>query len=412
MTDQKVIDIPPAYTVIEEHDMMPKTGHDDIARFNFLTNMNKHLSATLGVGNKLAYETRVLPAFEKEHDRKPKNRHEIRRAMGRDPFHMLWSAMRRNTMEQRQQAGRMVTLRQIDDLIEKANSYNDGADTLIFDDSVKIPPYVGGVDHHCMPGSYYTEVVDKDVSAGANYDVGIFVTTGGALGRLTDGGGQAVGRWAAKEYPNWKPKRILDIGCTIGHNAIPIAQAFPDAEVIAIDVSKPVLRYAHARAKALGVNNITFMQASAEDLSRFDDESFDWVQTTMFLHETSNASMRRMFKEFRRVLKPNGLMLHLEQPQYTDEMPLYEQFIRDWDAFNNNEPFWSKLHELDLDDVFQGAGFGHNECFHTGVRAWADPELFPPSKTGDAEDHGRAAYWHALGAWKGGAPATEKKEAA
>ena len=41
-------------------------------------------------------------------------------------------------------------------------------------------------------------------------------------------------------------------------------------------------------------------------------------------------------------------MLHLEQPQYSDDMPLYEQFIRDWDAFNNNEPFWSAMHALDL----------------------------------------------------------------
>lgn len=411
MSEEKIIDVPPPYTVVGQHEMMAKAGHDEIARFNFLANMNKHLSATLGLGNKLAYETRVLPAFEKTHGRKPNNRHEIRRAMMQDPYHLMWSAMRRNTMEQRQQAGRSMVLRQIDDLVAKAQEYNEGSDQLIFDDSVELPPYVAGVDHHCMPGSYHTELFEGDISAGANYDAGLFVTTGGALGAYADGGGQAVTKWAKKEYPNWQPKRILDIGCTVGHNAVPIAMAYPDAEVIAIDVSKPVLRYAHARAKALGVNNITFIQASAEDLSRFEDESFDWVQTTMFLHETSNASMRRMMKEFRRVMKPQGLMLHIEQPQYSDDMPLFEQFSRDWDAFNNNEPFWSKLHELDLDEVFADAGFGHNECFHTGVRAWADPEIFPPSKTGDAEDHGRAAVWHALGAWKGGAPAPQKEAA-
>ncbi|MEM1020556.1 MAG: class I SAM-dependent methyltransferase [Pseudomonadota bacterium] len=410
MADEKVIDIPPAYTVVGKHDMMAKANHDETARFNYLVNMNKYLSSVLGAGNKLAYDTRVLPAFEKTHGRQPNHRHEIRRAMMLDPYHRLWSAMRRNTMEQRQQAGRSLVLRQIDELVEKAKSYNEGAKTLVFDDSVELPRYVAGVDHHCMPGSYHTELFDEDVSAGANYDAGLFVTTGGALGAYADGGGQAVARWARNEHPDWQPKRILDIGATIGHNAVPIAQAYPDAEVVAIDVSKPVLRYGHARAKALGVDNISFVQMSAEDLSKFEDNSFDWVQTTMFLHETSNASMRRMMAEFHRVLKPGGLMLHIEQPQYDDEMPLYEQFIRDWDAFNNNEPFWSKLHELDLDEVFADAGFSHNECFHTGVRAWADPEIFPPSQTGDEEDHGRAAVWHALGAWKEGAPAASKEK--
>ena len=44
----------------------------------------------------------------------------------------------------------------------------------------------------------------------------------------------AVVGWVNAERPDWSPRRILDIGCTIGHNAVPIAQAFPDAEVIAI----------------------------------------------------------------------------------------------------------------------------------------------------------------------------------
>lgn len=50
--------------------------------------------------------------------------------------------------------------------------------------------------------------------------------------------------------------------------------------------------------------------------------------------------MFKIGEEIFRMLKPNGLSLHIEQPQYSDKMPLSEQFIRDWDAFNNNEPFW------------------------------------------------------------------------
>ncbi len=171
---------------------------------------------------------------------------------------------------------------------------------------------------------------------------------------------------------------------------MPIAQGYPEAEVIAIDTAGASLRYGAARAAGLGVTNIRFVQADGEDLSRFPDNHFDWVQTTMFLHELSAASMPRILAEAWRVLKPGGLMLHVEQPQYGPDMPLFEQFMRDWDAFNNNEPFWSAMHGVSMTEVMQDAGFSPEEQFSIGVRAVVDPTIFPPSPDGGQEDYGRA----------------------
>lgn len=400
-TAKPPVDIPPPWDRMEQHGVLPRANHDEIARFNFLANLNKHLAQSLGPGNKLAYETRVAPALEAELGRPPESRHEIRKAMNRDPYHRFWSALKRSAMEQRQQAGLSLVLRQIDEIMERVQKA-DG--NLTLDPEIEVPRYVAGVDNHCMPGSYHSERFPGDVTAGANYDVGLFVTTGGALGRRNDGGGQAVAEWIGGQHSDFRPKRILDVGCTVGHNTLPLAQAYPEAEVIAIDVGTPVLRYAAARAHEMGIDNVHFLQADAADLSRFEDESFDWVQTTMFLHETSNRSMRHMFNEFYRVMAPGALMLHLEQPQYGPDMPLYEQFIRDWDAFNNNEPFWSKMHELDLREMLRDAGFGDNEIFETHVHAVIDPDLFPEAQKAQQEDHGRAAAWHVFGAWKGGSP--------
>jgi ubiquinone/menaquinone biosynthesis C-methylase UbiE len=251
-----------------------------------------------------------------------------------------------------------------------------------------------------MPGSYHGEERPGDVSAGANYDCGIFATTAGGLGALSDGGGQALVDWVRRERPGWTPRRILDLGCTVGHNIVPLALAFPDADVIAIDTAAPSLRYAHARAQALGARNLKFVQMNAEDLSRFPDGHFDWVQTTMFLHELSGTALPRILKEATRVLAPGGLILHLEQPQYSDDMPLYEQFIRDWGAFNNNEPFWSAMHGLDLKKQMIAAGVPADSLFVTGVKAVVDREVFPESASDEQEDHGRAAVWNAYGAWK------------
>lgn len=392
--------IPPPYTALQRHPMMPQASHDEAARFNFLTLFNRYLSGEIGRGNRIAYETRVLPAFKVIHGREPENREEIRIAMNQDPFHRMWSALKRNSMEMRQQNGRQIVLRQLDELDAKAKAFNEASGLLELDPSVEQPIYATCVDIHCQPGGYHGGEREGDVTVGANYDVGLFATTGGALGSLNNGGGQAVVGWVKANRPDWQPKRILDVGCTVGHNAVPFAEGFPDAEVIAIDTAAASLRYGAARAAGLGVKNIRFVQASGEDLSRFPDNHFDWVQTTMFLHELSAKSMPKILAECRRVLKPGGLLLHVEQPQYGPDMPLYEQFIRDWDAYNNNEPFWSAMHGVDLKAVMEEAGFPMDHQFVTGVRAVPDKSLFPASPDGEEEDYGRAAIWNAYGAWK------------
>ncbi len=393
-------DLPPPYTALTRHPMMPRTTHDEAARFNFLTHFNRFLSGPIGQGNRLAYEKRVLPKFRADHGRDPEHRYEIRDAMNEDPWHCVWSALKRNAMEMRQHNGRQVVLRQLDELDAMAAQFNAHSGMLELDPAVEQPYYQTAVDIHCQPGGYHTEERPGDVTAGANYDVGLFATTGGALGGLNDGGGQAIAKWAREEHPDFKPKRILDIGCTVGHNAVPLAQAFPEAEVIAIDTAAAPLRYGAARAAAMGISNIKFVQASGEDLSRWQDGSFDWVQTTMFLHELSSKAMPRILAESNRVLRDGGLIFHIEQPEYSDKMPLFEQFMRDWDAFNNNEPFWSAMHSLDLKQVMADAGFAREDQFTVGVRAVVDPEIFPPSPDKGEEDYGRAAIWNAYGAWK------------
>ena len=390
----------PSWDVLTKHDVFPEATSDEIARLNFLTHLNVHLSTSILPGVKVAYEKHVKPDFEKEHGRAPESRHEVRQVMMENTYFQTWSALRRNTMEMRQQAGRSQVLRQIENIVDKVEGYNSDAETLQLDDSVVIPENVGSVDIHCQPGCYYTEYFENDVTVAASYDLGLFVTTAGLLGALSDGGGQAVGKWLKENHPDFQPKRILDIGCTIGHNAVPLAQAFPDAEVIAIDVARPSLRYAHARAKALGVHNITFMQADAENLTQFENESFDLITTAMFWHETSHTAMPNILKTINRLLKPDGLTLHLEQPQY-DGMGVYEQFIRDWDTYFNNEPYWGPMHELDLKQSLNDAGFNGDDMFETGVVSSVDEKIFGNREAGDAgEDYGRAPVWNAFGLWK------------
>jgi ubiquinone/menaquinone biosynthesis C-methylase UbiE len=394
-------DGPPDYRVVGRHDVYPDVSHDEAERFNFLAQMNHHLATRVMPGIAEAFETQVKPAFETREGRGFKDRHEVRRALTADTLFQWWSALRRANMENRQQAGRWVTLRQADALNRRAYELTENDSRLELHPELELPRYVAAVDHHCMPGSYHTEIVHGDITGAANYDSGIFATTGGMLGRFNDGGGQAVVQWVRSNLPDFRPKRILDIGCGLGHNVLPIAQAFPEAEVIGVDVGAPMLRYGLARAKSMGVENVRFVQDDVSNLDMFEDESFDWIQSTMFLHETSYKSMQEIFGETKRLLKPGGIVLHVEQPQYSSDMPLFEQAMRDWDAFYNNEPFWTKMHEIDMDDWMVKAGFTNKSLIHGGVAAIVDPGVFPEAAADSGqEDYGRKAAWHVIGAKK------------
>ena len=385
-------DVPPDYRVAGRHAMMPTSSHDEIARFNFLANMVKYVSTRVLPGTATAYENLVKPRFESEHGRPPKDRREIKKAMESDPYYKMWSALRLNTMEMRQQAGRSVVLRQIDELNARARKLNDRP-TLQLDPSVEIPRYIGAVDNHLMPGSYYTELVEEDVSPGANYDAGIFVTTQGLFGLFTDGAGHGIVKWLKEHHPNLKLDRILDMGCGIGHNSVPVALAYPEAEMYAVDVAAPMLRYGHARAQDLGANNLIFKQGNAERLD-FPDRHFDLIFSTMFVHETSYKALHNIVKECRRLLRPGGVHLHLEQPPFHGMDP-FEQFLRDWDAYYNNEPFWSTVHSLQMTDVLERCGFPSGETFETTITAVVDESIFPTA--GDF-DYGRGCVWYTFGA--------------
>ena len=390
--------LPPVWNLVKKHAVFPEAKHDEIARYNFLANFNRYLATVISPGNKIVYEKRVRPNFQKQYGRDFQSREEVHKAMKQDEYYQAWSAFRRCAMEMRQQAGRSMVLRQASDLAQKAQDLNQGKDTLKLNPDLKIPHYIQAVDHHCMPGSYYTELIKDDITAAANYDSGLFVTTTGLLGRMNDGGGKAIVQWLKNEFPKFQPKRILDIGCGLGHNVIPIAQAYPDAEVIAIDVAAPMLRYGHARAQDLGIKNVNFIQLDGANTG-FENDSFDWIQTTMFLHETSSKALHQIMTEIYRMLAFGGLTLHIEQPQYTKEMDLYEQFIRDWDAYYNNEPFWSKMHDMDVKEIMLQRGFQENAFIQIGVKAVN--EISESETLNEAvEDYGRSPVWNVFGAWK------------
>lgn len=368
--------LPPPYTALARHPVLPVPTHDETAHMNFLLGLMSHLGSKVAPRMKTVYERRVRPAYVAAKGMEPASSREVRDAMLADPAYQCWAALRRNTQEMRQQIGRGMVFRQIDALNETARGFNEGATTLKLDPAMEIPNYVSQVDNHCAPGGYIGEIGGDDVSTGANYEAGHFVIAGGGTGVRSDALGRSMAAFLKDEFPDFKPRRILDVGAGGGFNTIPLALAFPEAEVIALDVAAPMLRYGHARAKAMGVNNLVFMQANGESLP-FDPGSVDLAVTAMLWHETSLTSFRRMLHQIYVVLREGGIALNFEQPNFDADTPVFERFLRDWDSWYNAEPFWAKLHTLSYRQETITAGFAPDKVFERWAPKVNEPGALP-----------------------------------
>ncbi|WP_181781521.1 class I SAM-dependent methyltransferase [Pseudonocardia pini] len=335
------------------HAVLPSATLDERAREDAVRTLRRTVLDRLVPGVADAWRDRVEPALPDP----AATRAEIRSAMLADPFVQHTFSLRRIVQEQVWDTTAQIVGRQAEDLAERASSMPARAGgTLQLDPDLPIPPYLKTLDVHGMPTGYWDEVTDgHDVAAGAMYDRGVYLYALGRSGPLGDSRGRSVAfDFFAERLPDFRPARILDLGCSVGHSLLPYAELYPEAEIWGIDVAPGVLRYAHARAESLG-RRVHFAQRDAED-TRFAAGSFDLVVSHILLHETSAASLPRIFAECHRLLAPGGYMVHAELPQYADQ-DLFTQFMIDYDTFYNNEPFWGAMHDTDLDRLAVEAGF-------------------------------------------------------
>ena len=332
-----------------EHAMLPTVSHDERARQDFVGSFRGHLSARVMPGAYRVYVERVEPAFRANLGRLPADQDEVRKLMTQEPYYQFWSAMQRRSQELLWESVIDPTERQLPQLIERSKKLSRKAlgkgrkGTLRLDPQLAIPRYHAAADIHLQPGGYHSDFTADDVAAGAIYDKGTNLYMGGGLGEENNLTGDSLLAYVREKHPQLAPRRILDMGCAIGNSTLVWSRAFPQAEVHGIDVGAPVLRYAHARAQALGVA-AHFSQQNAEHTD-FATGSFDLVLSHIMLHETSKSALLRVLQECHRLLRPGGLMLHLEIPR---GKTVFEKFMHNWESYNNNETFCRYMTEIDL----------------------------------------------------------------
>ncbi|HEY9602772.1 MAG TPA: class I SAM-dependent methyltransferase [Allocoleopsis sp.] len=122
-------------------------------------------------------------------------------------------------------------------------------------------------------------------------------------------------RQAAIDSITSKPRRILDLGCGTGSTTLLLKQAFPQAEVIGLDLSPYMLVMADRKAKDAGLD-IQWRHAQAEQTS-FPDASFDVVTASFLFHEMPPTVAQSILREAFRLLTAGGEVLILDGNQKT-----------------------------------------------------------------------------------------------
>lgn len=352
------------------HDLKIDFPRDSLARQDFVISLRKYVLNDLASGLKQHFEEELAPAFARKTGRPFSNQDEIHAAFLDDPMFQLFSAARYNAQEMSWGSVISDVLQRLPQIEGKAAHLAQAPrGTLTLNPDLPVPDNVAGLDIHLMPGGY---VSARPLLAGAIYDNGLTVFAAGMLAVDIDDIGQSMANYVKYRFPDLRPARIMDCGCTIGHNSLPWAQVFPEAEVHGIDVSGPAVRYAHARAESMGVP-VHFHQMDATELA-FDDATFDIVFSSQFLHELSLDDTARYMAEAYRVLRPGGLLITMELPPNALLEP-YDQFYLDWDSYYNNEPYYRVFRDADVGPIAAAAGFDASSFFYFTVPQYFKTDL-------------------------------------
>lgn len=146
-----------------------------------------------------------------------------------------------------------------------------------------------------------------------------------------------------------QPRRILDLGCGTGSTTLMLKQAFPQAEVIGLDLSPYMLFMADRKAQQARLD-IQFLHANAEQ-TNFPAASFDLVTAALLFHETPAAVSQAILEEAFRLLSAGGQVLVLDG---------HQKVLRQLDWLHNifEEPYIEDYATGSVDAWMGAAGFG------------------------------------------------------
>ncbi len=335
--------------------VLPNYTHDDFSR-NFFSN-----DLSTFINNKIY--AKCYKSFYNDLPKNFSNKYQLTKArkflLKKTPY-KFWSSLKRTNQEILFDNVGEVIHKQLDKFSFTKFNKNSKYGEIKLSKNIHIPKYLTSVDIHCMPGGYLHKNSSNDISVGALYDSSLYQYSKNSLGKYNDDMGRSVCFWLKNNFKSFIPERILDLGCGIGNNSIPYKNHFKKSKIFAIDISAPILKYAYIRSNLIK-SNINFQQQNAEG-TNFKAKSFDLIVSHLLTHETSQKGFSNIVTECKRLLKNNGMMIHVET-DWNTEKNAFNKLNLDWETHYNAEPFKTAHDSTDKFKLGQKCGFKKKNIF-------------------------------------------------
>jgi len=105
--------------------------------------------------------------------------------------------------------------------------------------------------------------------------------------------------------------RVLDLGAGTGYFSTLIADRYPSAQLVLMDVSAEMLRIAEQKFERLNQGRVTFLRA---DYVHADFQgTYDLVVSSLSLHHLADHEKIAVYRKICRVLEPGGTFVNCDQ---------------------------------------------------------------------------------------------------
>lgn len=368
---------------------------DEQSRQAFVGAFKKSLNQGLETTLNAHYEENLLPRYVEAHGAPPAGREDGCKAFEGDALFGLWGAL--NYLSQDllwETCGESVD-RLKPHFEARAAQIEAGGikGSLTLNPDLSLPSPIGETEIHRQPGGYFLGDDQGDLTAALLYTATVEIYTRAKGFKRSDSEGSTqVGRMFAamvqKFAPQLKPRRILDMGCGVGHMAIGMKEVWPDAEVVGVDLSASFVRLGHLWAEDMDLA-LDFIQADSA-ATGLEDGSFDLIVSQIMFHETWHDKIPAIMAEAHRLLSPGGLFFNVDIPYQPERLSIPQLVTNAWQVAHNGEPFWTGFADTDIGAALREAGFA-DASFTQHMSPGGGREYFIFGGSKAAEEQERAA---------------------